>query len=388
MAATRADSADFRSIFLSGAPLMDVRAPVEFARGAFPGAVNLPLMDDGERHEVGLRYKQAGQVAAIELGHTLVHGDHKARRVAAWAGFAQAHPQGYLYCFRGGLRSQIVQQWMHEAGVDYPRITGGYKAMRTFLIDTLDAVEDAPLYVLGGLTGSGKTDVLSDLPAAIDLEGHARHRGSAFGHRAAGQPGQIDFENAVAIDLLRHDAAGHAALVVEDESRFIGSRDVPRALYARMQHSPVVWLETPFDERVERALRDYVLGLCAEYVAELGDEAGFAAYAKRLRDGMQAISRRLGGERHGKMSGLLEAALARQAEDGEVGPHRGWIAGLLRDYYDPMYDYQREARESRIAFRGDRRAVTAWLRERTGAAGASVAATSMPAADLAAGRAG
>jgi len=385
MPATRADSADFRSIFLSGAPLMDVRAPVEFAKGAFPGAVNLPLMNDGERHEVGLRYKQAGQVAAIELGHTLVHGDHKAGRVAAWTDFARAHPQGYLYCFRGGLRSQVVQQWMHEAGVDYPRITGGYKAMRTFLIETLDAAGEAPLYVLGGLTGSGKTDVLSDLPAAIDLEGHARHRGSAFGRRAAGQPGQIDFENAVAIDLLRREAAGHAALVVEDESRFIGSRDVPRALYARMQHSPVVWLETPFDERVERALRDYVLGLCAEYVAEQGEEAGFAAYADRLRDGMQAISRRLGGERHGKLSELLEAALARQAEDGEVDPHRGWISALLRDYYDPMYDYQREARESRIVFRGDRSEVTEWLRDRTGAGGP---VASMPAADLAAGRAG
>ncbi|SOZ59863.1 Selenophosphate-dependent tRNA 2-selenouridine synthase [Cupriavidus taiwanensis] len=358
----RPDTADFRKLFLSGVAMLDVRAPLEFARGAFPGAVNLPLMDDAERHEVGLCYAQKGQQAAIELGHQLVSGRRKAARIAAWAEFARAHPDGYLYCFRGGLRSQLVQQWLRDAGVDYPRVTGGYKAMRGFLIETIDtAATTQPWFVVGGLTGSGKTDVLADVPASIDLEGHARHRGSAFGRRAQPQPPQIDFENALAIDVLRHLDAGWRALVVEDEGRFIGSRDVPQALSQRMQASPLVWLEAPFEARVERVLRDYVQGLAAEFIDTKGSAEGFDAYATRLREAMAAIAPRLGGARYGKLSALLDRALARQAECGEVALHRGWIEVLLRDYYDPMYDFQRGQRETRIVFRGDRDAVTDWL---------------------------
>ena len=188
----REDARDFRALFLDGVPMMDTRAPVEFTKGAFPGVVNLPLMTDLERQKVGTCYKQHGQDAAIKLGHQLVGGETKAHRVAAWAAFARANPHGYLYCFRGGLRSQIVQQWLHEAGIDYPRITGGYKAMRTFLLDTLEeAVAQCRFVVVGGMTGTGKTDVLAQLPDALDLEGHANHRGSSFGKRATGQPAQI-----------------------------------------------------------------------------------------------------------------------------------------------------------------------------------------------------
>ncbi|WER46327.1 tRNA 2-selenouridine(34) synthase MnmH [Cupriavidus sp. WKF15] len=363
----REDTGDFRRLFLSGAPMMDVRAPLEFARGAFPGTVNLPLMDDEERHQVGLCYAQKGQEAAIELGHDIVSGELKAARIAAWAAFARAHPDGYLYCFRGGLRSQIVQRWLRdEAGIDYPRVTGGYKAMRSFLIDVTEQAAATPeIFVLGGMTGTGKTDVIADVPAAVDLEGLARHRGSAFGRRALAQPPQIDFENALAIDLLRRADAGYCALVVEDEGRFIGGRDVPKALWQRMQASPLVWLEAPFEERVERALRDYVLGLAAEHIDQLGPVAGFEAYAARLREAMAAIAPRLGGERYARLAALLEQALASQSEHGDTGLHRGWIEVLLRDYYDPMYAYQQQSRASRIVFRGDRAAVTGWLRERS-----------------------
>jgi len=362
----REDTSDYRRLFLSGTPLFDVRAPVEFARGAFPGAVNLPLMDDAERHQVGLCYKERGQDAAIALGHQLVSGERKAERIARWVDYTHAHPDGYLYCFRGGLRSQLVQQWLRdEAGIDYPRIVGGYKAMRSFLIEQVDAAaRDGDFLMLGGLTGSGKTDVLADVEASVDLEGLARHRGSSFGRRAAAQPSQIDFENALSISLLQRYEAGFRSLVLEDEGRFIGSLDLPQAFFQRMQTSPLIWLEVPFDERVERVLRDYVLGLSAEFIDAFGPAAGFEAYATRLRDAMNGIARRLGGERHARLSHLLEHALAQQAENGEVDAHRAWIVELLQHYYDPMYGFQREQRESRIVFRGNRAEVTAYLRER------------------------
>lgn len=360
----RDNSSNYRDIFLNDLPMMDARAPVEFSKGAFPGVLNLPLMDDSERQRVGTCYKQHGQDAAIALGHQLVSGQVKADRVAAWAAFAKANPHGYLYCFRGGLRSQITQQWLAEAGIDYPRVIGGYKAMRTFLLETTQqAVAECDFVILGGLTGTGKTDVLVQLNNSLDLEGHANHRGSSFGKRASGQPAQIDFENRLAIDLLKQRARGTEQFVLEDEGRMVGSCTVPLALYQGMQQSPLVWLEDAFEDRVERILRDYVVNLCAEFIALHGEEEGFRLYAERLLQSLSNIQKRLGGERYQRLLTIMQIALDEQ-RSGAVALHRDWIAGLLREYYDPMYAYQRESKAARIEFAGDQTAVIAYLTER------------------------
>ena len=187
--AARPDTEDYRALFLSDAPMMDMRAPLEFNKGAFPAASSLPLMSDDERAQVGTCYKREGQQAAIELGHRLVSGDTKVQRLAQWCEFARQYPQGYLYCFRGGLRSQTVQQWLHEAGIDYPLVRGGYKAMRRFLIDELELSTTKGEFVLvGGKTGTGKTRVIWDIPRSVDLEGLANHRGSTFGQMPQPQP--------------------------------------------------------------------------------------------------------------------------------------------------------------------------------------------------------
>ena len=360
-----ADFTDYRDIFLNDRPLMDARAPVEFHKGAFPGAVNLPLMNDIERQRVGTCYKHHGQQAAIELGHQLVSGAVKAERLQAWAEFARTHPEGYLYCFRGGLRSQIVQQWLKsEAGIDYPRIGGGYKALRGFLIDTLEsAMDECDFVLLGGMTGTGKTEVLVQLRNSVDLEGHANHRGSSFGKRATGQPSNIDFENRLAIDFLKKRAAGIDQFVLEDESRVVGSCALPLSLYQGMQRYPMVWLEDRFEQRVERILRDYVVDLSAEFQAVHGDE-GFARFSERLLDSLDNVHKRLGGERHRRMRVLMEEALAEQGRSGAVELHRAWIEGLLREYYDPMYVFQREKKGGRIEFAGERQAVIEYLRQR------------------------
>src|SRR5690554_130639 len=125
---------------------MDTRAPIEFIQGSFPTASNLPLMNDEERAAVGTCYKKKGQAAAIKLGHQLVSGETKQARLEAWLSYIKANPKGYLYCFRGGMRSQLVQEWLHQAGVDYPRIKGGYKALRQFLIqNTEQSLQALPL---------------------------------------------------------------------------------------------------------------------------------------------------------------------------------------------------------------------------------------------------
>ena len=364
----RDNCTDYRDLFLHDRPMMDTRAPIEFVKGAFPGVLNLPLMTDIERQKVGTCYKQQGQQAAIELGHQLVSGRSKAERIEAWASFAKAHPDGYLYCFRGGLRSQIVQQWLKsEAGIDYPRVVGGYKAMRNFLLATTEqAVQECAFVLVGGMTGTGKTEVISQLDNAPDLEGHANHRGSSFGKRASAQPAQIDFENALAVDLLKRRAAGQQQFVLEDEARLIGRCSLPLPLYQGMQHYPLVWLEDSVENRVTRILQAYVVDLCAEFVALEGAEAGFATFAARLRESLANITRRLGGERYQRLAAIMDQALAEQACDGQVETHRGWIEALLVEYYDPMYVFQRESKAGRIEFAGEQQAVVQYLRERNG----------------------
>jgi tRNA 2-selenouridine synthase len=357
------ESADYRDIFLHDRPLIDTRAPVEFLKGSFPHAVNLPLMSDTERECVGTCYKQKGQQAAIELGHELVSGTVKDERVAAWADFARSHPDGYLFCFRGGLRSKISQQWLAEAGVEYPRIIGGYKAMRRFLIEELEsAVHDCRFMLVGGLTGTGKTEVLAQLDNAVDLEGHANHRGSSFGKHATPQPTQIGFENALAIDFLKRRAAGRQPFVLEDEGQLIGHCALPLPLYQGMSCYPIVWLEDDFDNRVERILQDYIIDLCAEFVELYGTDKGPTLFAERLRDSLARITKRLGQQRYAELDAVMTEALDEQASSGRVERHRDWIATLLSDYYDPMYAYQCAKKEGRIVFRGTQRDVVEYLR--------------------------
>ncbi|WP_152222348.1 tRNA 2-selenouridine(34) synthase MnmH [Pseudomonas sp. SCB32] len=362
----RENTRHYRELFLGDVKMMDVRAPVEFDKGAFPHTVNLPLMNDVERQKVGTCYKQNGQQAAIALGHELVCGKVKAARVEAWAAFARANPEGYLYCFRGGLRSQITQQWLKtEAGIDYPRVVGGYKAMRAFLFDTTQAAaEECQFVLVGGLTGTGKTEVVAQLANSLDLEGHANHRGSAFGRRATPQPAQIDFENRLAIDILKKRHAGMEQFVLEDEGRIVGSCSVPLELYQGMQHFPLVWLDDSFEQRVERILKDYVIDLCADHVQVVGEEGGFDAFAAYLRKSLSGIVKRLGGERYQRLAAIMDAALEEQKRSGAVDLHRGWIEGLLSEYYDPMYAFQRESKESRIEFRGPQAEVVEYLRFR------------------------
>ncbi|MFV0277671.1 MAG: tRNA 2-selenouridine(34) synthase MnmH [Parahaliea sp.] len=361
---SRADTADYAALFLRDTPLFDTRAPQEYHKGSFPLAASLPLMTDTERAQVGTCYKQSGQTAAIALGHELVSGEVKRARLQQWLTFAREHPDGYLFCWRGGLRSQIVQQWMREAGVDYPRIAGGYKAMRRFLIDTLErVVGDTPLRILAGRTGCAKTDLLAELPGSIDLEALAHHRGSTFGRRPGGQPSQIDFENRLAIALLRAEAADpRAALVLEDESLLIGRCALPHVLRDKMAVSALVVVERTLEERVEHSFNNYILHKLEEWRGVLGDEQGFTAFAEDLDTSLQRLKKRLGGLRHGQLDALLQQALAAHRQ-GNSALHRVWIRSLLQDYYDPMYDYQLEKRQARIVFRGAPAAVRDYLRE-------------------------
>ena len=328
----------------AGAPpvaLIDVRSPVEVARGALPGAHALPLMTDEERHLVGVRYAEAGQEAAIALGYELA-GPHLPARSAAWRAVADAGPTA-VTCWRGGLRSALAVRHLDRPGVE--TVAGGYKALRRHLMGGLRrAVETKRVVVLGGLTGSGKTEVLRALDGvpdllALDLEALARHRGSAFGAEDEPQPAQATFENAVAAAVVLSPAR---RIVAEDESRFVGRRTVPDALWTAMRSAPVVWLEAPIQERVRRVYEGYVRAPAERHGV---DEA-----RARLEADVRRVRRRLGGQRCDVVLRSLEAAA-----DAWFDPdaHEGWIATLLQDYYDRLYLRAFETSGRARAFAGD-----------------------------------
>ena len=345
--------------------MLDVRAPIEFAQGSFPNVVNLPLMTDDERQAVGLAYKEKGQDAAIALGYSLVNGATKDIRVAQWLRFTTANPTGVLYCFRGGLRSQISQQWLAEAGMNYPRILGGYKAMRQYLITAFEEnVAQTAFTVVGGLTGCGKTDVIRAIKGKLDLEGIARHRGSSFGGRAESQPTQIDFENQLSIHLLKLLDQGFHNVAIEDESNLVGRCAIPLVLRTKTQSSPLVWVTAPLEERVERILRDYVIDLHDDYVDAFGQVAGRIKYQAHLTKSLYNLRKRLGLARFDELNGFLNEALNAQMSGGGFELHKRWVEPLLTQYYDPMYAYQRQQKAHKPHFEGDAQSVIAFLRQR------------------------
>ena len=337
--------------------LVDVRAPIEVARGALPDAVSLPLMNDEERHAVGLRYAEAGQEAALALGWTLV-GPHLHERTEAWRRVVEAGPTA-VTCWRGGLRSRLTLDLIDRP--DVARVMGGYKAIRTLLARGLGAqVARHDVVVVTGLTGAGKTDFLVALAGApgttaLDLEGLAHHRGSAFGAEDEPQPAQPTFENAVGAALR---LAPSGLVVVEDESRWVGRRTLPEALHAAMIAAPRIVLETSDAERIARLYDGYVVAPTARH--------GTAAARERLLGDLVRVRKRLGGARHDAIKDRIEAA-AGAWHDPDA--HAPWIAALLAEYYDPLYRKALARAPRTVLARGDADALRSFLTARAAAVG-------------------
>ncbi|QCZ28275.1 tRNA 2-selenouridine(34) synthase MnmH [Leclercia adecarboxylata] len=351
------DGTDYRAILTADTPLIDVRAPVEFAQGAMPAAINLPLMNDDERAAVGTCYKRQGPEAALALGHRLVSGETREQRRRRRAA-CLARPQGYICCARGGQRSHIVQAWLKEAGVDYPLIRGGYKALRQAAMQATVEQAQKPSVLIGGCTGSGKTLLVKAHPEGVDLEGLAHHRGSSFGRTLAPQLSQASFENHLAVELLKKDAT---RWVLEDEGRMIGSNHLPECLRDRMTQSPIVVVEDPFEVRLERLREEYFAQMWQAFREARGEEAGWLEYRDYLHHGLFAIRRRLGLQRYAEFTALLDSALDDQQRTGSTEAHFSWLAPLLNDYYDPMYRYQLEKKAEKIVYRGTYGDVSEWL---------------------------
>jgi tRNA 2-selenouridine synthase len=243
---------------------IDVRSEGEFTEGSLPFFLNLPVLNNSERHEVGLTYKQKGQAVAIQLGHELVEAD-RVRRIQSWCERVNqtSSRKGFFICWRGGLRSKISSQWARDAGADVVSVAGGYKAIRKELLKSFGELPS--FCILSGLTGSGKTKLLERLAKPkLDLEALANHRGSSFGRRMGEkQPTQTTFENRLCLALRRIrvqtvEGTGASPVFVEDESTWIGSVSLRPEMKRKMNQSPCIWVESSVEARATLIYEDYI----------------------------------------------------------------------------------------------------------------------------------
>ena len=352
---------DFKQLFLSDTPMIDVRAPVEFDKGAFPSSINAPLMNNQEREAVGTCYKKSGSDAAIKFGHQLVHGDVKKQRLHQWENFIKQHPDASMYCFRGGLRSQITQQWLNELGIDIPYVEGGYKAMRTYLLEQLhQRTTEGQFFVLSGKTGSGKTEVINEWPNSIDLEGLANHRGSAFGKTFVAQPTQINFENAWSVAWLKRIHIDNSPVLIEDESHLIGRVVILPEYIAATKFASNILLEAPYEERIARIRRDYFMDAFEHYQKSAPDTA-YDLLDAFIRDAILRIKKRLGGERFTLINVILDSAIIALKSQNQWSGFDEIINILLSKYYDPIYEYQYQQKAEKTIFKGTHVEIIQWL---------------------------
>lgn len=289
-----------------GGVIVDVRSPAEFAAGHIEGAYNIPLFDNEQRAVVGTIYKQIGKTEAIEKGLEfvalkMVDMVREARKIAGGRKI-------FLYCWRGGMRSNSVAWLFSTAQIRCCVLEGGYKAYRAGFDELTSRFKDK-LVVLGGPTGGGKSEILNCLKSlgeqVIDLEGLANHKGSVFGNLGE-QPTTETFINRLHSELSKLNP--ERRVWCEGESKAIGSVFIPESFFGLMHTSLYIFMDVPSDVRIGRIMKEYG-EMDIEYLTEC----------------FRKITKRMGGQ---NVKAALEAI-----ENGDIRQ----AAKIALDYYDKGY---------------------------------------------------
>jgi tRNA 2-selenouridine synthase len=241
-------------------PVLDVRSPGEYGHAHIPFAYSIPLFTDEERKVVGTLYKQQGKQKAIKAGLSyfgtrMTHLVEQAESIIKKGGYSEN--KLIVHCWRGGMRSAGVAWLLDLYGFEVYILIGGYKNFRRRVLSEFE--KEKPIHILGGYTGSAKTEILHALgnkgEHIIDLEGLASHKGSAFGALGQNpQPTQEMFENMLALELMEVPESG---TWMEDESQRIGRLNIPHALWSIMRNSPIYFVDIPQEQRLEYITDNY-----------------------------------------------------------------------------------------------------------------------------------
>jgi tRNA 2-selenouridine synthase len=326
MPVTKVDVSTFLELAESN-PVFDVRSPQEYAYAHIPGALSLPIFNDEQRAEIGTTYKQISRQDAIKIGLK-----YFGPQLNVYVNLVEETLKKYtsnnnqkvlVHCWRGGMRSGAMAWLLGFYGFDVVLLEGGYKAYRNDVLNQLALPYQ--FNVLGGYTGSGKTEVLLELKkqhhAVIDLEGIACHKGSSFG--ALGmkeQPSQEQFENNLAKELTAYYHIDEhqnfyqpKPIWIENESQRIGLINLPKPFYETILTGKVFVLNIPFDERLK---------FITEYYGKFDKD--------KLVTGIMRIQKRLGGlDTKNAINFLLE---------GDVTS----CFKILLSYYDKQYQQSAE----------------------------------------------
>ncbi len=297
-------------------PLIDVRSPSEFGQGHIPGAYNIPIFSDDERALIGTTYKQKGSYEAVLKGLDIV-GPKMSGMVMRASEIAKNN-QLVVHCWRGGMRSSSMSWLFETAGIKCFILKGGYKSYRAALKNYLR--KQFHLLILGGMTGSGKSDILRELKKlgqqVIDLESLANHKGSAFGGLGRGvQPSTEQFENNLYEQMRVYDP--DRIIWLEDESKKIGTIFIPDELFNQMRLAKVLKIEVSKQERIKKLVEEY------------------SCFPKeKLIESLEKIKNRFGNQ---NLQPAVEAILNGNFERA---------ASMILEYYDRAYNFGLEKREN------------------------------------------
>jgi tRNA 2-selenouridine synthase len=299
-------------------PIIDVRSPMEYEAAHIPNAHNIPLFDNEERKQVGIRYKQSGRDFAVQLG--LEYVGPKMADFAKQARQLANNKELLIHCWRGGMRSESMAWLFEMIGIKCSLLKGGYKAYRKYIRYQFE--KEIPIIILGGYTGSGKTEILYELKKQgeqiIDLEGLAHHKGSAFGTIGQEpQPTNEQFENNLAQEWIKLDF--FKTVWIEDESITMGRCGIPFPLFKKMRNTRVFKVVIPKKIREKRLVKEY---------ANIDTST--------LKNAIERITKKLGG---------LKAKLALEAlEKGDFMQ----VADITLQYYDKAYRFGNSKRDQKL----------------------------------------
>ena len=294
---------------LEDAIFIDTRSPAEYEDDHILGAISLPILDNQERHEVGLMYKQISQELAIEKG--LGFYSKKIPNIVKTV-MPYKNKTLIIYCARGGMRSGIIASLLESIGMKVYQVEGGYKLFRNYLLEQLNNLKIKPkVYVVHGLTCTGKTDLLKKFDNFLDLEGLAQHRGSLYGAIGLKPNSQKKFENLLLARL--RELNDKNSILIEGESRRIGDCIMPEPLWQAMESGENIMVERSVPLRCSAMVKEYFLN---------------PKIAEEIKEISKGLRRVISKKNKEEMIQLMEQKEYEKA--AEI---------LLVKYYDPLYEH-------------------------------------------------